>query len=104
LLHRRFPLSRIAAFEMVRAPDGKLRYFKDLRVEMYGRMRKWLEEALPGAFVYLCMESPRVWQAVWGWSPGEEDLARLLDDRVIPKMQEEKNLTQKRKDAKTLRN
>ena len=100
LLHRRFPLSRIAAFEMVRAPDGKLRYFKDLRVEMYGRMRNWLEEALPGAFVYLCMESPRVWQAVWGWSPGEEDLARLLDDRVIPKMQ---GKIISRKNAKTPR-
>jgi hypothetical protein len=49
-------------------------------------MRNWLEEALPGAFVYLCMESPRVWQAVWGWSPGEEDLASLLDERVIRRM------------------
>lgn len=82
LLHRRFPLSRIAAFEMVRAPDGKLRYYKDLRIEMYTRVRGWLAEALPGALVYLCMESPRVWQAVYGWQPQEEDLARLLDGRV----------------------
>jgi spore photoproduct lyase len=84
LIHQRFPLSRIAAQEMVAAPDGKLRYFKDLRIEMYSRMRAWLEEAVPGALLYLCMESPRVWQAVWGWQPEGEDLALLLDGRVLP--------------------
>ncbi|MHB8068203.1 MAG: SPL family radical SAM protein [Desulfobaccales bacterium] len=84
LIHQRFPLSRIAAYEMVAAPDGKLRYFKDLRIEMYARMRAWLEEAVPGALVYLCMESPRVWQAVWGWQPEGEDLARLLDGQALP--------------------
>ena len=86
LFKERFPLSRIAAFEMVRAPDGKLRYFKDLRIEMYTRMREWLEASLPGACLYLCMESPRVWQAVFGWQPQGEDLARLLDGRVLPRV------------------
>jgi spore photoproduct lyase len=84
LLQQRFPSSPIAAFEMVRAPDGKLRYFKDLRLEMYSRMRAWLEAAVPGACIYLCMESPRVWQAVFGWQPQEEDLTRLLDAQVLP--------------------
>jgi spore photoproduct lyase len=84
LIHQRFPASRIAAQEMVAAPDGKLRYFKDLRIEMYSRMRGWLEEALPGALLYLCMESPRVWRAVCGWQPTGEDLALLLDGRVLP--------------------
>ena len=83
LLHERFPASTIAAFEMVRAPDGKLRYFKDLRIEMYGRMAEWLNAAVPGALLYLCMESPRIWQAVFGWQPRGEDLSRLLDDRVL---------------------
>jgi spore photoproduct lyase len=82
LIHRRFPLSRIADQEMVRAPDGKLRYFKSLRIEMYSRMQEWLGQALPGATVYLCMESPRVWQSVFGFSPREEDLAHLLDGAV----------------------
>jgi spore photoproduct lyase len=68
---------------MVRAPDGKLRYFKDLRVEMYGRLRQWLEEAAPGAQLYLCMESPRVWREVFGFVPDEEELARWLDSRVF---------------------
>lgn len=84
LIYQRFPLSRIAAQEMVRAPDGKLRYFKDLRIDMYGRMREWLAAALPGNLIYLCMESPRVWQAVFGVSPQSGDLTRLLDGRVLP--------------------
>jgi len=83
LIHQRFPQTRLAAQEMVRAPDGKLRYFKDLRVEMYGSLRQYLAEALPGAPTYLCMESPRVWQEVFGHTPTEGELARSLD-RLVP--------------------
>jgi len=82
LIFQRFPASRAAAQEMVRAPDGKLRYFKDLRVEMYGRMRERLAAALPGALVYLCMESPRVWREAFGFAPEGEGLVRLLDAQV----------------------
>jgi spore photoproduct lyase len=83
LIHHRFPGSRWAAQEMVRAPDGKLRYFKDLRVEIYGRLRQWLEEAAPGAQLYLCMESLRVWREVFGFVPDAVELARWLDSRVF---------------------
>jgi len=71
---------------MVRALDGKLRYFKDLRIEMYGHMRAWLNAAVPGALLYLCMESPRVWQAVFGRQYLGEELSRLLDGQVLPFM------------------
>jgi spore photoproduct lyase len=82
IIQRRFPGSRLADQEMVLAPDGKLRYFKSLRVEMYGRMREWLAQGLPGALVYLCMESPRVWREVFGMAPEGGELARRLDERV----------------------
>jgi spore photoproduct lyase len=85
LMLERFPASRIAAQEMVLAPDGKLRYFKGLRVEMYGRMREWLTQAAPEALLYLCMESPRVWQEAFGFTPDGPHLARLLDGRVLPR-------------------
>lgn len=84
LILQRFPQSRIAAQEMVLAPDGKLRYFKNLRVEMYACMREWLSQAAPEAFLYLCMENPRVWQEVFGFTPSENRLSQLLDGRVIP--------------------
>jgi len=83
LIHRRVPGSRVAAQEMVRAPDGKLRYFKSLRVEMYGHLRQWLGEAAPGTQIYLCMESPRIWQEVFGWTPAPGELARWLDRQVF---------------------
>ena len=83
LMLQRFPRSRIAAQEMVLAPDGKLRYFKSLRVEMYGRMREWLTQATPEALLYLCMESPRVWQEAFGFTPDGPNLSRLLDGRVL---------------------
>jgi spore photoproduct lyase len=83
LIFQRFPLSRIAAQEMVLAPDGKLRYFKSRRVEMYARLREWLTQASPEAILYLCMESPRVWQEVFGFTPDEPDLSRSLDGRVF---------------------
>jgi spore photoproduct lyase len=85
LILQRFPRSRIAAQEMVLAPDGKLRYFKSLRVEMYARMREWLSQVAPGAFLYLCMESPRVWQEVFGFTPDGTNLSLLLDGRIIPR-------------------
>ena len=69
---------------MILAPDGKLRYFKSLRVELYGQMQEWLSQAVPGALLYLCMESPRIWQEVFGFTPAENRLAQLLDGRVIP--------------------
>ena len=81
----RFPHSRIGSQEMVRAPDGKWRYFKELRVEMYSRLAEWLDRALPGVRLYLCMESPRVWREVFGYAPEGEELAQILDDRLFPK-------------------
>jgi spore photoproduct lyase len=82
LMFQRFPRSRIAAQEMVLAPDGKLRYFKGLRVEMYARLREWLTDATPEALLYLCMESPRVWAEVFGFTPDGDRLSGLLDGRV----------------------
>jgi len=40
IIFRRFPHSRYAAAEMVLAPDGKLRYFKSLRLELYAPARR----------------------------------------------------------------
>jgi spore photoproduct lyase len=82
LIRRRFPASRVPAAEMVRAPDGKLRYYKSLRLEMYGHLREWLTQAFPDVFIYLCMESPRLWQEVFGFAPTSEELGHLLDRRA----------------------
>lgn len=75
----RFPGTPLLGGEQVAGPDGKLRYFQPLRVRMYRRLRAWIEEALPGVPLYLCMETPAVWYKVFGVPPPAEQVlgARL---------------------------
>jgi len=55
--------------EFVRGKDGKMRYFRPIRVRMYRFMKERLEAYFPGTPIYLCMESPEVWKSVFGWFP-----------------------------------
>ena len=69
---KRFPTHRILFEEMVKGADGKLRYPKPLRVEMYRKILTWIRSVRPGAFVYLCMEGRDVWQQVFGFAPDSD--------------------------------
>lgn len=79
---RRRPHTRIMDQEFVLAPDGKMRYVRPLRVDVYGRVLELIRAADPEACVYMCMESPRVWREVFGRDMDSEGLTALLDDRV----------------------
>jgi len=79
IIRQRFPASRIAEEEFITALDGKQRYFKTLRAEMLGRLREWIQTQAPEVFVYLCMESPWMWQQVFGSVPADGELAQRLD-------------------------
>lgn len=48
--------------ELIAGADGKLRYFRPLRVAMYKAMQDEFEKHFPEITLYLCMESPEVWQ------------------------------------------
>ncbi|MBN1559275.1 hypothetical protein JW998_03450 [candidate division KSB1 bacterium] len=77
------PHSRIFLGELLAGADGKLRYFKPIRVDMFRKMHDWIRSYSRDVFIYLCMESKSVWQASFGWSPkSSAELKRLLDDRV----------------------
>ncbi len=83
VIRRRFPETHIFNGEFVSGLDGKLRYFKPIRVEMYAylfeRLRQWHRDL----GIYLCMESDEVWMQSFGWSPETSvNLSRYLDDRV----------------------
>jgi len=65
----KFPGSRIIYEEQHPGLDGKMRYFVDLRIEIYKKMIKWINEYGGDVFVYLCMESEKVWQKVFGFYP-----------------------------------
>jgi len=68
----RFPGTRLLAGEQVASLDGKWRDFQPLRVDMYRRVRGYVEAALADVPVYLCMETPEVWERVFGSAPLSE--------------------------------
>jgi spore photoproduct lyase len=79
----RFPNTRIFLEELFPGRDGKFRYLKEARVEIYRKMVDWIKEVDPDLFLYLCMESGEVWREVFGWTPsGSRHLNHLFEERV----------------------
>jgi spore photoproduct lyase len=75
----RFPRTPLLSAEQVLCPDGKLRYFQPLRVQMYRKMLHWMRRGAPLARVYLCMETKEVWRQVFGFAPScEKELGQQL--------------------------
>jgi spore photoproduct lyase len=65
--------------EFIAGEDGKLRYFWPLRKDAYRHLaqilRKWGGDDLP---LYLCMESPAMWEAALRWTPAPGQVEGLL--------------------------
>ena len=84
IIRRRHPGSHILDGEFIRGLDGKMRYFKPIRLELYGFMKQKLDEWSRDLGLYLCMENDEVWQRSFGWSPGDSTgLSRYLDGRAM---------------------
>jgi spore photoproduct lyase len=82
-MRERYPKSGLLAGEQVLCPDGKLRYFQPLRVEMYRKMVRWIRRAAPTVKIYLCMESRQVWEQVFGFAPScEKDLGNQMAPEI----------------------
>ena len=84
LMRIRFPKSVLPLGELVPGEDGKFRYLKPLRVEIYSRMVGWINAAANGVVpVYLCMEKPDVWVKVFGEpAPSPETLQESICRRL----------------------
>jgi spore photoproduct lyase len=83
IIRRRHPDTCVLDGEFILGLDGKMRYFKPIRLELYSFMRENLDKWRPGMGIYLCMESDDVWQRTMGWSPQDSEGLRLfLDQRV----------------------
>ena len=79
----RFPESKVFLGELFPGRDAKFRYLKEIRVDMYQKMVRWLREINPDLFVYLCMESKEVWEKVFGWAPeNSRHLNQMFEERV----------------------
>jgi spore photoproduct lyase len=61
-----------------------MRYFKPLRIALYGKMVQWIRELAPHVTLYFCMEDDEVWEKAMGWRPSADGgLGKLLDDSAI---------------------
>jgi spore photoproduct lyase len=84
VIQKRYPNSSILDEEFVPGLDGKLRYFRDLRVEMYAYLNELLLGIHKDLCVYLCMESDDVWREAVGFTPAERGgLSAMLDRRAF---------------------
>jgi spore photoproduct lyase len=82
LIKQRHRKSRAPFGELFQGKDGKLRYLKVIRQEMFRKIVQWIREVDPGIFVYLCMESPEIWDYVFGEVPGGKySVSNCLDRR-----------------------
>jgi len=81
----RFPVSRFFYEEFVEGLDGKSRYFRPQRLEMYrllvDELRKYAAET---TCLYFCMESEAIWREVFGFAPVDRGGLAAMLDRAVP--------------------
>lgn len=83
IVKERFPKTEIFLGELIPCSDGKMRYLKPIRVDMYKKMVKWIRKGFKDVFIYFCMESKDVWSKVFGRSPkNNKELENLFTKRV----------------------
>uniref|UniRef100_UPI0040575F87 spore photoproduct lyase family protein n=1 Tax=Candidatus Electrothrix sp. TaxID=2170559 RepID=UPI0040575F87 len=86
----RFPQSNFFYEEFVEGLDGKSRYFRSQRVEMYKLIVDELARfADPRTCIYFCMESENIWKEVFGYTPTERGSLPAMLDRSVCDMQEQ---------------
>ncbi|MFC1837342.1 radical SAM protein [Thermodesulfobacteriota bacterium] len=81
---QRFPNSSFFSEEFIEGLDGKARYFRTQRVEMYRFLyQQLLNYVHSETCIYLCMENNEIWQEVFGFIPDHRGgLPRMLDKAV----------------------
>src|SRR5210317_409601 len=86
LIEKRFPKSNIIYGEFITGLDGKMRYFKPLRIEIYQKIITCIRAYAPRVLIYFCMEDDVVWQKSLGFTVSERGgLSKMLDDQAIKK-------------------
>jgi len=83
IMQSRFPKSKLSLAEWVSGTDGKTRYFKPRRIEIYKRMVRFIRDRTQHVALYLCMESPEVWRHVFGGEHTKQSVCELLDQAAL---------------------
>ncbi len=83
IIKYKYPYSRLTSEEMFPGIDGKYRYLKKTRIEIYTRFYERLKVIFPRAYIYFCMESSDVWSSVTGIEfNASEELEGALGDSL----------------------
>lgn len=85
IVAERFPKSPLLYGELFPTTDGKVRYFREVREELYRHVRSRVEEAYPRVPNYLCMETSKVWENVYREVPADR---MTLEDRLVERFRE----------------
>lgn len=83
IIRSNYPRSCILYGEFIRGLDDKMRYFRDIRVELYAAMVEHIRKVDPDLCVYLCMEGKDIWQEAFGFSPEEKGGLPAMLDRAV---------------------
>ncbi len=85
IMRQRFPGSPLAMGELVPSQDGKLRYVKPIRTQLYQKVLAWIREQGRGQTqVYACMERPEVWQRVFQEAiPSDREVGAQLASGLV---------------------
>ena len=84
IIARRFADSTIPYGELVTGLDGKMRYFKPLRIALYKKVADRIKTLAPDVLAYYCMEDDQVWSQTLGFVPEEKGgLPAMLDQAAI---------------------
>ena len=86
VMQDRFPASMLPLGEFITGADGKGRYFRPRRIEMYRNMAAWIQEHRGDQTIYLCMESPLVWSRALGKQPSSTEVSASLDSSLATAM------------------
>jgi spore photoproduct lyase len=83
LVQKRFPESNIVYGEFITGLDGKMRYFKPIRIEVYQQLVACIRRIAPEVLIYFCMEDEEVWQKSLGYTVDDKGgLDRMLDQQA----------------------
>ena len=72
IIRKRFPRNPIVTGEMIMAPDGKKRYVRPLRQDLYQTLLSYIQKKTTRVPTYFCMETEVVWQKTAGYQPASE--------------------------------
>ncbi len=86
IIRMRHPHSKLIYGEFIRGMDGKMRYFKPLRIRLYREIASRIREKAPEVTLYFCMEDDEVWEKALGRIPPRGGgVKRMLDEAAIKK-------------------